>query len=311
MKKYGTIKRARPYRDKAGRLWSYVRTSLNYYFSDKELIPLLKGDKTFLDGALEGKYTFINNRIMLKVPECLPLLVNPESFSNEYKYSNFLLAKAYNIYRCKQRVKKSVRVLAHREEKYRVMVQAGGPPVRYQKGVDSLYNDDSKISGNVEYIGVNARSGIRTTRNFAGLQHPEQFKSLGPVDHSVMLSYLQEEDASFTDKIEKYIQERHLTNEALAEKAGVDSRTIRRMRKEVGYRPKLKTIVAVCLSLHLFPHQSYQLIALAGYSFNQSKEEKVYCMLIDLLYTQDMTSINAFMLQFDIGNFEPKKSKSR
>ena len=304
MARIGRHKRVGPYKGGMGRTSSYLGTSVSYRFDGQEVLSLLKSDKHFLEAALSGKYTYINGRVVLKSPECFELYTGKTVRLSTEDCFDFLLGKEYKIYGVSRTLKQRTVAHARKMAKPRVKARVGGGSIKYQRGHGSGVD---VVAGWESRGGSSSHSEKKTTSKFfTGLQQPERFQSLGAVDYSVMQTYLNEEDASFIDKLESYIQEKDMTNEKLAEYAGVSPRTIQRMRNEKGYRPTLKTIVAVCLSLHLFPMQSYQLIYLAGYHLTSSPEEKVYCMLIDMLYTCEMVEINAFMLQFCIGNFEPK-----
>ena len=303
MARIGRHKRVGPYKGGMGKASSYLRTTVSYDFDDKEIMPLLSKDKAFREAALSGKYTYMDGKIILKSPESAHLYggIRPEIIGF-YPPSAFYLGKAYNVKLRTQVVRKKAAYAQRNKVRAKVEAGAGGKVWHQEVIKTQVGNTHGGSSSGLG--GVHLKPSL--SKKYIGLQTPDKFHALGVVDQAVMLSYFETEDTTFNQEIEKYIEEKNMTNEKLAEKAGVSPRTIQRMRNEPGYRPTLKTIVAVCLSLHLFPKQSYKLISLAGYTFTSSPEEKVYCMLIDLLYTHEMEEINVFMLQFGIGNFEPK-----
>ena len=299
MARIGRHKKFGSYKGSMGKASSYLRTTVSYDFDDKEIIPLLSKNKSFREAALSGKYTYWNGKIILKSPESAHLYGGVQTGIIGFcPPSAFYLGKAYDVKIRTQVVRKKAAYARRSMARAKVEAGAGGKVV-VKTQVGNTHGGSS--SG---FWGVHLKPSL--SKKYIGLQTPDKFQSLGVVNQAVMLSYFETEDTTFNQEIEKYIEEKNMTNEKLAEKAGVSPRTIQRMRNEPGYRPTLKTIVAVCLSLHLFPKQSYKLISLAGYTFTSSPEEKVYCMLIDLLYTHEMEEINVFMLQFGIGNFEPK-----
>ena len=64
-----------------------------------------------------------------------------------------------------------------------------------------------------------------------------------------------------------------ISEEELAEKAKLSDRTIRRLRTQDDYNVNLKTVVAICIGMHLPPLVSRHLIDSAGLSFKYANKE--------------------------------------
>ena len=73
-----------------------------------------------------------------------------------------------------------------------------------------------------------------------------------------------------------------ISEEELAEKSRLSDRTIRRLRTQDDYNIPLKTVVAICIGMHLPPLVSRHLIDSAGLSFKYANKEH---MLYDFFIT--------------------------
>lgn len=93
-----------------------------------------------------------------------------------------------------------------------------------------------------------------------------------------------------------YMNQKGVTEEGLAELTGLSDRSIRRFKNNSDGRPALESVVAICIALHLLPHQSANLISAAGYHLRQTnKTEQAYQYLIDVAYNESVYDCNAFL----------------
>jgi len=67
------------------------------------------------------------------------------------------------------------------------------------------------------------------------------------------------------------------------------------MKWNADSRPELANIVAVCIALHLYPHESIKLINAAGYFFRNNKKDNTYQFLIDSAYNKNVHECNRFL----------------
>lgn len=81
--------------------------------------------------------------------------------------------------------------------------------------------------------------------------------------------------ATFADTLTAHMDRLEVTVEELEERSLITDRTIRRMKNEIGYRPKLNTVVAVCVGLQLPPDLSMDLINKSGHTLMAFDEEHV------------------------------------
>ena len=96
--------------------------------------------------------------------------------------------------------------------------------------------------------------------------------------------------ASFADTLIFHMKRCKHTAESLAENSLVATKTIHRMRKELGYRAKFETIIAVCVGLDLHPVLSMDLIKKSGYTFQSCNQEHIIYQM--LLYSKYKSTIH-------------------
>lgn len=106
---------------------------------------------------------------------------------------------------------------------------------------------------------------------------------------------------NFANALTYLMKENKIKISELAEKTGIDDRTIRRMRNNVNYRPSFKKVVAICIAMHLYPRYSNQLLSLAGLTprYNNAAE-KIYMILLYLYYESSVYECNEFLRKVNI-----------
>ena len=310
---------------------------LSYEFSPEEVLSLIKTNKKFREAVLEGKFYYFFNHLMLTTPETLAFRTSSR-FSSQMllsRQSAFYLAKKV-VYEpmdikipsaSRMAVKAFVRSQLEMPVREKVL-ELEGPSdgvrifcyrddTRHKNGKSKTYsNAAAKVSvstsGSAPYVEVVTRnpSKRKSKDNIFELQFPSNFNSLSEDHIAQWASLFATSDTRFNEQIVKYMEQRNVTVEALAERARVSTKTISRMRNEEGYRCSLRSIVAVCLALHLYPLESFDLITNMGYSLNSSYEEKVYRGLIQTCYPFEMEDINILLISWDIAPFEYKERKS-
>lgn len=86
----------------------------------------------------------------------------------------------------------------------------------------------------------------------------------------------------------------------LAETTGLSEKTIQRMRNEIDYRPDIRTVVAVCIGLNLYPKFSNLLLQLAGIFPRNTDEDRAYMFLINHYYDATVEECNDFLIRLNI-----------
>lgn len=305
---------------------------ISYDFTPNEVVSLIQTDKKFREAVLDGKFFYWHNKVMLATPETLMPhfgMKNLYAFSDYTKQSYYLAKRvAYEPLEltvsrsaAKAYIRSQVQVPAKAKV---VAVEGGGTKLVYcrdnnadKKDRSTSYGSSSSTTtkssyGFPQFVEVVTKDPTNNKKSgkFKGLQFPSNLNLIKPEDVDKWVSIFSETDTSFNDQIVQYMTKKEITVEALAERARVSTKTISRMRNEEGYRCSLRSIVAVCLALHLYPWESLGLITCMGYSLNTSYEEKVYRGLIQTCYEADMDHINILLISWNIEPFEYKDRKS-
>ena len=100
----------------------------------------------------------------------------------------------------------------------------------------------------------------------------------------------------FSTSLVKIMDWAEITEEQLAASAQLSTKTIQRMRTSPDYNVNLKTVVAVCIGMHLHPILSQHLIEAAGHTFRYvSEEQMMYHFFITAYYTHSVDECNALL----------------
>lgn len=100
----------------------------------------------------------------------------------------------------------------------------------------------------------------------------------------------------FSDSLVRIMEWAEVTVEQLAEDAKVSSKTIQRMRTKADYNVNMKTVIAICVGMHLHPILSQHLIESAGLVFRYvSEEQMMYHFFITAYYTHTVDECNALL----------------
>ncbi len=86
----------------------------------------------------------------------------------------------------------------------------------------------------------------------------------------------------------------------LAEATGLTEKTIQRMRNEIDYKPNIRSVVAVCIGLNLYPKFSNLLLQLAGIFPRNNDEDRAYMFLINHYYDATVEECNDFLRRLNI-----------
>ena len=101
--------------------------------------------------------------------------------------------------------------------------------------------------------------------------------------------------ATFHHALIKLMEWRGVTNEQLAEKSLLSSKTIQRMRTNPNYKCELETVVAVCFGLQLHPYISNSLIEKAGLKIKVGEKSITYAHLLATQYQSTIHEVNNYL----------------
>ena len=98
----------------------------------------------------------------------------------------------------------------------------------------------------------------------------------------------------FGGVLNEFIIDAKKTREEVAFDSLISARNLNRLLKNE-QRPKLETVVSLCIALHLFPFYSEYLIKSAGYSLRNTPQELAYRIIINQFYDTDIYYCNEFL----------------
>lgn len=108
--------------------------------------------------------------------------------------------------------------------------------------------------------------------------HAAKIRSFKEVTLENVLSFTggsQEPPWNFGKELIRLMEERHITEEQLAELTGLSEKTIQRMRNS-DERPSLRNIIALAIAMSLCLWDSLALMKYAGYELTESREDRLF-----------------------------------
>ena len=100
----------------------------------------------------------------------------------------------------------------------------------------------------------------------------------------------------FSESLVKIMDWLGITEEVLAEESRLSTKTIQRLRTNDNYNVSLRTVIAICIGMHLHPVLSQHLIEVAGLAFKYASEEQMlFHFLITGYYTHSLDECNALL----------------
>lgn len=101
--------------------------------------------------------------------------------------------------------------------------------------------------------------------------------------------------ALFSDTLSMHMDRTHMTNEQLAEKCGISTRTLTNWRNDEKRVKPLKQMVALCISLHLEPELSMDLLDKSGNRFSITEEDALYRLMLRTMYRRSLHDCDALL----------------
>ena len=96
---------------------------------------------------------------------------------------------------------------------------------------------------------------------------------------------------TFSEALGYHMNQRNMSGAKLSDITGMTASTISKMLHEDDEEVpnhKLKSIISICIALHLPPVMSYNLIDLAGCRLLNNKKDRIYTMLLNYYYEKDI-----------------------
>ena len=100
----------------------------------------------------------------------------------------------------------------------------------------------------------------------------------------------------FSDSLVKIMEWAEITVEELAEQSRLSTKTIQRLRTNNNYNIGIRSVVAICIAMHLHPILSQHLLDAAGITFRYVVEEQMmFHFFITGFYTHSIDECNAML----------------
>jgi len=122
-----------------------------------------------------------------------------------------------------------------------------------------------------------------------------------------------EPDLTFGKLFSKYMDDRDISTNDLADRTGIDPRTIRRLKKDDDYYGSLDYVVMCCLAMNLSPHESDALLYLGSHVLRQnSKKERAYSILLHVFFwCESMFDFDLILCKLELETFTEIIEKER
>ncbi len=101
---------------------------------------------------------------------------------------------------------------------------------------------------------------------------------------------------TFGDSVVAHMNRVGISVEKLAERAGISSKTIQRIRSEFDYKPQLGTVISICVGLQLPPPLGEDLVVKSGYAFMPGNQKHIlYQWILSGMYLKSIDECNELM----------------
>lgn len=105
---------------------------------------------------------------------------------------------------------------------------------------------------------------------------------------------------NFGAALTRFMEERGITIEKLAELTELSDRTIRRMKDHKNETYGLNAVVAVCVALHLPGYQCDMMFMLAGYRLKDTKTDNLYRLFLNFAFKETVLDCNNVLIRYGL-----------
>ena len=112
--------------------------------------------------------------------------------------------------------------------------------------------------------------------------------------------FLKDFPRSFPNALQACIEWSEMSQNEIAERSGVDVKTIQRLKNGETRNPDIKTIICLCIGMQLYPEISYALINESSYRLGNSQRDIAYKFILNTCYTMTIDECNKHLQTFGV-----------
>ena len=102
---------------------------------------------------------------------------------------------------------------------------------------------------------------------------------------------------TFPETLSYLMEKKGITEEKMEELSGISVSTISRLRRKERSNYSIDQIIAICVTLHLPPWLSSELLSQAGILLRRTKQHRAYRMILDCLFMDSLDKVQGFLVE--------------
>jgi len=289
----------------------YKRSAYTYVFSKDQMMMKFMHNKSFRDAILTGAYFYSEGKIILYNPAVFQISEGNMvlALGSDEKYEQYCISeKNSRVYTPQDRNHQGRKHFRFLRTKVKGTVKAGKDYKKkhldtggYVAHTNENKNDKEIIHAKDFVEEFEREYSLAVEKAFLGVKEYIEHGSSG------------EPDLTFGKLFSKYMDDKGFSTNDLADRTGIDPRTIRRLKKDDDYYGSLDYVVMCCLAMGLSPHESDALLYLGSHVLRKNiKKERAYDTLLHIFYwCESMFDYDLLLCKMELETFTEIIEKER